>query len=87
MTWRQVGWLLVVAGVVTTVMANVVFLTNPGRIGALETWLAYAAGVLVGWGIALLLPARWRRWTIAYMAIATLLGLVFALLLIRALPA
>jgi hypothetical protein len=76
---------LVVAGVVTTVVANVIFLTDPGRIGALESWLAYAAGV--GWGMALLLPARWRRWTIAYMAIATPLGLVFALLLIRALPA
>jgi hypothetical protein len=44
------------------------------------------AAIAGGWGIALLLPDRARRWAIWYMAFITPVGVVIAVLLSLAAP-
>ena len=80
------GWavLLLVAACLALV-GFYVRLSEP-RITDAEVVLSAIATLTAGWGIALLIPDRFRRWSIGYMAIITPIILVITVVFIVALP-
>jgi hypothetical protein len=56
------------------------------RITDAEVVLSAIATVTAGWGLALLIPDRYRRWSIGYMAIITPIVLVITVVLVVKLP-
>jgi hypothetical protein len=89
---RRAGIVLVVAGLVVAFAAWIGLFTSKSERGEIpiHKWQigVFAFGVwLLGWGLAMLVPLRWRRYGVIYMLVITPITILIGLGLARQLPA